>query len=153
MWWSQRKLKEKKMLNDDFKTIEDFLKAEGNLELLTLQKFEVVVNDLIDGLVQNNAKESFSTLNLLVFHSYSEFEKSSDSIVKDFTITILVIKKLIVTLQTKDSILSEEDKTLYMELIKQLMESFKKELNSHLGFFKEFIKYIDGINVLLDVKE
>jgi len=142
------------MLDDEFKKIEDFLKVGGNLELQTLQKFEEIVDDFITNKFKVNSKESFSTLNLLIFHSYSEFEKSNESITKDFAITILVIKKLILILQNTndESILNEEDKKTYMRLIKMLMGSFKKEIESHLNFFKTFAEYIDDVTNLLSTE-
>ena len=138
-------IKGKKMLDDDFKKIEDFLKAGGNSELQIFQDFENAVDGFVATQYADNIKEGFGALNQLIFHSYSKFETNNEDIVKDFAITIIIIKKLLTKIQEveTDTILKEEDKKMYVHLMVLLLESLKKEAESHFNFFKAFMEYID----------
>jgi hypothetical protein len=143
------------MLDDDFNKIEAFLKAGGNTELQTFQRFEGIIDTFIANKFTDNIKEGFLTLNELIYQSYGEFDKNNSDIIKDFAITIIIIKKLLFTLKNaeEDTILSEEERNTYMTLMQMLVGAIKKEAESHFNFFKIFSEYLDGINNLFDVAD
>ena len=143
------------MLDDDFKKIEDFLKAGGNSELQTFQAFEDLVNDFVKNKFKDDIKEGFITLHQLIYHSYGEFDKNNSNVIKDFAITIIIIKNLLATLKTvqDDTILSEEDKKVYITVMKVLVNSIKQESESHLNFFKIFSEYVNDIASLFSVED
>ncbi len=134
------------MLDDDFKEIEDFLKVKGNIQLQTFQKFEAMVDDLIEEKVQGNIAEAIYSLIGVVYNSYEQYDKYSDDVVKDFAISIILIKKITLLLKEQnDDIFVENGKKTYFALIKVLVEALKRDLNKHLNFFLCFSEYINGM--------
>ncbi len=143
------------MLDDDFKKIEDFLKLGGNSELQMFQEFEKLVDGLFVDIVKKNEAEGFSILSSLVHESYSEYDKNSQNVVKDFAISIIILKRLILILkddQDTNSI-KTADKSMYITLMKTLMKELKKEVNIHLNFFKGFSEYVDNMDVLVNTED
>jgi hypothetical protein len=145
------------MLDDDFKAIEEFLKVDGNTELQHFQQFDKIVSDLVATKLKEskNIKETFTNFNELVYHSYSEYNKYNNDILKDFAITITVVKQLLVILQTVNNnvVFDEEGKKIYITLIKTLVNILKDESQSHLNFFTTFSEYLDGINHMLSLED
>ena len=143
------------MLDDDFKKIEDFLKLGGNSELQMFQEFEKLVDGLFVDIVKKDVAEGFSILSSLVHESYSEYDKNSQNVVKDFAISIIILKRLILILkddQDTNSI-KTADKSMYITLMKTLMKELKKEVNIHLNFFKGFSEYVDNMDVLVNTED
>jgi len=141
------------MLDDDFAEIEGFLKAEGNSELQTVQKFDKILNDFMIKKFKD-VKESFATLNTVIYQSYSGFEKNAEEVIKDFGLTVIVIKKLISMLQDENNhLLNDEDKQAYLILMKSIVDSLKDETKSYLNFFTIFSEYIDDTDKLIGIKD
>ena len=140
------------MFENDFKDIENFLKSGGNSELHVFESFETIVNNFIKERFDENIKSGFLTFNQLLYQSYEKFDKHNSNVIKDFAISIIIIKNLLEKLQNSEEndILSEEDKKIYIDLIKILSTTIKKEAEAHLSFFSVFSEYIDGINNLFN---
>jgi hypothetical protein len=139
------------MFDDDFKAIEEFLAVGGNQELQTFQKFEKIVDELIKNKFTDNIKDGFMTLNQLIFHSYTQFEANSSDVIKDFAITIIVIRKLLEMLKTvpDGTILPDGDKKTYIKLMTMVVEAMKKETEAQLNFFNAFAQYANEITSTL----
>ncbi len=149
------------MLDDDFKKIEDFLKNAGNseeeflklgdnTEIQTFQDFEKIVHNFITDKLKDNTKENFTRLNEVLYHSNLEFNHNITDVIKDFSITIVLLKQLLTIIQSTqdDIILNEEDKKMYISLMKILISILKDDVKSNSKFFEIFSEYLDGIDNL-----
>ena len=139
------------MSEDGFNNIEDFLKFEGNAELQLFSTFEQMTSDLIDQRFKNKSKKGFIELHQLILECFQEYEKTKSSVMKDFSITIIVSKKVLEMLNNPEisSLFTEEQKQMYLDLLKVLMVSLKKEVENTLNYFEVCGEYIDGvINIL-----
>lgn len=154
------------MLDDDFKKIEDFLKEKSNdpldsktnHQLETFQKFETLTNDYIDTIFNKNIsisddedfQEKLSVLTITLQRSYDAYSKNQPEVIKDFAISIILIKKTLMLFNnyySNDATLNFAE-NIYKELLSKLVASIKEEVTVIKNFFDAFAEYIEDIDKL-----
>ena len=154
------------MLDDDFKKIEDFLKeksndpldSKNNHQLETFQKFETLTNDYINTLFDKNIsnsidedfQEKLSVLTITLQRSYDAYSKNQPEVIKDFAISIILIKKTLMLFNnyySNDATLNFAE-NIYKELLSKLVASIKEEVTVIKNFFDAFAEYIEDIDKL-----
>lgn len=142
------------MLDDEFENIEDFLKSGDNPELQFFSTFEKITSDLVDQQFKNRSKEDFTKLHELILESYLGYNTNNNNVMKDFSILIIICKKVLEMLNTTEinDLFTEEQKQVYLRLLKDLIKSIKEEITHNLNYFEVFNEYTNGILNIIPVE-
>ena len=145
------------MNDDDFERIQKFLESQDNLEMQFLQKFDQIVSKHINEMYDfsgDEAKENFLQLHVALSQTYNAFSKNEDETIKNFCMVLVLIKNTLEKLKEVKTLsnMLDEDRVLYIDLMRTLIEAIKEQCNEHIKHFNSFIEYIDNFIVPINIE-
>lgn len=140
------------MEDSDFQKIEEFLKAEGNMKAVFLQKFEGEVDNLLKSEFSfsgETVREDFLELLTLINTALANFYNVKDNVIKNFGISLVLIKTLIKNINERYPS-NDSDQGFQMNILELLKESLKEECKEIVDYFTLYSNYIDKITDSVD---